>query len=210
MKNWIHLYLQEVLDKDRLKILNKLVFFKEKWFYLAWWTALALQIGHRQSIDFDFFILEDINTEKLYIEILKKFKGEDIIKTFEENNTLYIEFNRVKISFMTYKYPLLEDLIKTDYLNIVSQIDIWCMKLWAIQNRATNKDYVDLFYIFKEYSLKFLIKPFYQKFWKVINENLISKSIVYFDDIENEELILNEKIDFNIVKENLIKLVNKY
>ncbi len=55
MKNWIHLYFREVLNKKRLELLPKLSFFKEKWFYLAWWTALALQYWHRESIDFNLF-----------------------------------------------------------------------------------------------------------------------------------------------------------
>jgi predicted nucleotidyltransferase component of viral defense system len=65
---------------------------------------------------------------------------------------------------MTYKYSLLKKIINTDYLNILSDLDISAMKLWAIQNRATNKDYVDLFYILKHYSLNEIISAFYKKF----------------------------------------------
>ena len=98
MKNWTNLFLQEVLDKKRLKLLEKLIFFTEKWYYLAWWTALALQVWHRQSIDFDFFIQKNINTDKLFKEILNQFKNEKVIKTYEEKNTLYVEINWIKIS----------------------------------------------------------------------------------------------------------------
>ncbi len=97
MINWMNLYLQEVLDKKRMELLPQLKFFKDKWFYLAGWTALALQLWHRQSIDFDFFISQNIDTQKLYNEILDEFKWEQIKKTYEENNTLYIELNNVKI-----------------------------------------------------------------------------------------------------------------
>ena len=209
MINWTYLYLQEVLDKNRLELLPKISFFKDLGFYLAGWTALALQFWHRKSIDFDFFISSDIDTKKLYKDILKEFKTDKVIKTFEENNTLYIEINDVKISFMTYKYDLLEELIKTEYLDIASFIDIWAMKLWAIQNRATNKDYVDIYYILHKVNILDLIWKFYQKFWRVVSENILLKSLVYFDDIDNEELIMNEKINFEDVKKYLIVLISK-
>jgi hypothetical protein len=83
-----------------------------------------LQFGHRQSIDFDFFILKEINTEELFNQILEEFKNEKVIKIFEEKNTLYLEINDIKISFMTYKYNLLESLIETDFLNISNFVDI--------------------------------------------------------------------------------------
>ena len=209
MINWTYLYLQEVLDKNRLELLPKISFFKDLGFYLAGWTALALQFWHRKSIDFDFFISSDIDTKKLYKDILKEFKTDKVIKTFEENNTLYIEINDVKISFMTYKYDLLEELIKTEYLDIASFIDIWAMKLWVIQNRATNKDYVDIYYILHKVNILDLIWKFYQKFWRVVSENILLKSLVYFDDIDNKELIMNEKINFEDVKKYLIVLISK-
>ena len=209
MINWTHLYLQEVLDKNRLELLPKLKYFKILGFYLAGWTALALQFWHRQSIDFDFFIKSNIDTENLYENILEEFKNEKVIKTFEENNTLYIEINDIKISFMTYKYDLLEDFIQTEYINISSFIDIWAMKLWAIQNRATNKDYVDIYYILHKININELIWKFYRKFWKVVSENIILKSLVYFDDIDNEELIMNDKTTFEEIKKYLISLVSK-
>ena len=209
MKKWIALYFQEVLDKNRLKLLPKLKFFKKKWFYLAWWTSLALQYWHRESIDFDFFINENIDTEILFKEILEEFKEEKIIKTYEENNTLYIEINDIKISFMTYKYDLLKKLIETEYLNLLSDIDISAMKLWAIQNRATNKDYVDLYYILQNYSLITIISKFYEKFWYIVNENMSKKSLIYFDDIEEQELILHKNLTFEEVKVFLVKIIKE-
>lgn len=206
MTNWIFLFFQEVLGENRLKLLPKLVFFKDLGFYLAWWTALALQFGHRQSVDFDFFISKEINTEELFNQILEEFKNEKVIKTFEEKNTLYLEINDIKISFMTYKYDLLESLIETDFLNISSFVDIWVMKLWAIQNRATNKDYVDIYYILQKINILDLIQKFNEKFWKVVSENIILKSLVYFDDIDEEELIMNDKKTFEEIKNHLILL----
>ena len=207
MTNLTHLHFQEVLDKKRLELLPKLKFFKDLWFYLAGWTSLALQYWHRESIDFDFFINEDIDTEKLFNKILEEFQQEKVVKTYEEKNTLYIEINSIKISFFSYKYDLLKNIIQTDYLNLASDLDISAMKLWAIQNRATNKDYIDLYYILQKYSLEEIIEAFFKKFWKIVNENYLKKSLVYFDDIIEEDLILHKNISFEEVKDFLRKKI---
>lgn len=205
MKNWTNLFLQEVLDKNRLDILQNLEKIKELWFFLWWWTALALLLWHRESIDFDFFIKDDLDTEKLFEKCLEIFSDFEVIKTYEEKNTLYILVNNVKISFFTYKYENIWEIIETKYFNIFSVEDISAMKLWAIQNRATNKDYVDLYYILKQNSISYLLENFYKKFWNVVSEIFLLKSLVYFDDIIEEKLILKDKnLTFEIVK-NFLK-----
>ena len=73
----------DILDEKRIKILPKLKFLKEE-FYLAGGTALALQIGHRDSIDFDFFKQEKLDTEKLFYKIKNVFKEHKILKIQEE------------------------------------------------------------------------------------------------------------------------------
>jgi len=211
MNNWINLFLQEVLSKDRLELLPYFQKIKEKWFYLAWWTSLALQLGHRQSIDFDFFIKWDFDENQLFDELIKIFEDKNIKKNFSEKNTLYVEVEGVKISFFWYDYNLLEDLIQTKYFDLASLKDIWCMKLWAIQKRATNKDYVDLYYILQNISLEELIEGFYKKYWRIISEYMILKSLVYFEDLSYEKLIiLDNKISFADIKKWLENVVRNY
>lgn len=205
MNKLTHLYLQEVLDKNRLDILEKLIQIKEMWFILWWWTWLALMFGHRESIDFDFFIPKNLDTIKLFEKCLDIFSWFEIIKTFEEKNTLYISVNWVKISFFTYNYENVSDIISTKYFNIYSVDDISAMKIWAIQNRATNKDYVDIYYIIREIWLEKVISNFFNKFWHVISKTYLLKSLVYFDDIINEPLILKDK---NLSFEDIKKYLN--
>jgi len=81
------------------------------------------------------------------------------------------------------------------------------MKLWAIQNRATNKDYIDLYYLLHKYPLEEIIQSFYKKFGNIVNQNLILKSLVYFDDIEEQELIMIKKLNFDEVKSFLEDVV---
>jgi len=211
MNNWIHLFFEEILDKGRIEILPNLQEIKKLWFYLAWWTWLALQFWHRESIDFDFFIPKDINTDELFLECLKIFKRFQIKKFFESKNTLYVFVNDVKISFFTYNQANILPLVNSSYFDIASIEDIWSMKLWAIQNRATNKDYVDLYFIIKKIWLDNLLKSFFIKFGEVVTKSYILKSLIYFDDITEEQLIMKDSnITFSFVKKELEKIVKDY
>lgn len=180
------------------------------WFYLAGWTWLALIFWHRESIDFDFFIDKDIDTEKLFLKLQGIFKDFEVIKFFEEKNTLYVLINDVKISFFTYKYANIDNFIETPYFKIASVKDIWAMKLWAIQNRATNKDYVDLYYIIKKIGINSLLSSFFEKYSQVSTKSHLVKSLIYFEDLTEEKLILKENITFEKIKKLLIKEVERF
>ncbi|MBU4375122.1 nucleotidyl transferase AbiEii/AbiGii toxin family protein [Patescibacteria group bacterium] len=200
-----------ILDKKRLSILPLLNAFKKD-FYLAGGTALALQIGHRDSIDFDFFCPKDIDTKKLFNKIKEIFKGRKILKTQEEKNTLsvFIDGN-IRLSFLAYKYKLNEKLIDEKNIKLASAADIGCMKLSAIAGRASSKDYIDLYFILKIIPLDKLIKKA-NKIMPELDANLILKSLVYFDDIEKEPINFknNNNVDFQQVKKFLIAKVKKY
>ncbi len=178
----------DILDKKRTEVLPKLKSFKED-FYLAGGTALALQIGHRDSVDFDFFKQGDIDTKRLFNKIKEVFKEFEILKIQEEKNTLTVLIDKnIKLSFFSYEYDLLKEKKDEANLFLASIEDIACMKLSAILSRATNKDYIDLYYIFKKYKLKEIITLCEKKFTD-IDVNLILKSLVYFEDVEIEPII---------------------
>lgn len=196
------------LTKERKKVLPLLKNFKKE-FYLAGGTALALQLGHRDSIDFDFFTDKNFSTKKLFEKIKKIFKNRDIKKIQEEKNTLTIIVNKnIKISFLNYPYKFLGKLINEEYFRVASIIDIACMKLSAIVSRAAVKDYVDIYFILKKIPLNELLKSAEQKF-PDLDTNLILKSLVYFEDIDKEPIKFrnNNRISFNAVKLKLIREV---
>lgn len=199
-----------ILDKKRLAILPLLKNFKAD-FYLAGGTGLALQLGHRDSIDFDFFSDQDIDTKELFLFIKDIFAGHQIIKTQEEKNTLtvFIDDN-IKLSFFTYQYKLIDHLINEPYLKIASILDIACMKLSAITSRATNKDYIDLYFICREIKLKNILNILNKKLPE-LDPNLVLKSLVYFKDINKEPIKFknNRNIDFKHIKDFFEKEVKK-
>ncbi len=176
----------EILDEKRRAILPAFVAFKKD-FYLAGGTALALQIGHRDSIDFDFFTPDSFNTAELFKLVQAQEHG-TIVKTQEIGNTLGVLIDGViRISFMTYPYALSEVLIEDEYFKFASIMDIACMKLSAITSRATEKDYVDLYFILKQLSLSDVLRSAHTKFPE-LDQNLILKSLVYFNDITSEPI----------------------
>lgn len=200
----------DILDKKRLEILPLLKAFQND-YYLAGGTALALQIGHRDSVDFDFFCTNEFETQILMDSCKKIFIDHKILKVQDESNTLTIIVDDdIKISFFSYNYTLLDPLIIEEYITLASTNDIACMKLSAITSRSTLKDYVDLYEILQQKDLHELLQQIPQKF-PTLDTNLILKSLVYFDDIVDEPILFKhgKNISLNTIKEFLIAEVKK-
>lgn len=201
----------DILDEKRKEILPLLDSFKTD-FYLAGGTAIALQIGHRDSIDFDFFSDKEFLTNELYKKIEKTFGTHKILKIQDEKDTLTVLIdNTVKISFFTYPYKLMKPLITTAYFNIAEINDIGCMKLSAITSRSQEKDFIDLYFILQKISFSELLNLTKEKF-PSLDINLILKSLVYFDDITPEPIAYkhNHQTDFALIKRFLENQVKEY
>lgn len=183
----------EVLDEARRALVPHFASFRDT-FYLAGGTGLALHIGHRISIDFDFFATGDIDTSQLYDMVCSVLGGE-VPKVQEAHNTLVVRSTEgVQISFFGYHYPLLEPLVADEHMRIASVVDIGCMKLSAIVSRAVRKDYVDLFFILKQVALKDLLAAMQQKM-PLLDRNLVLKALVSFDDVESEPIQFHKGFD---------------
>ncbi len=175
----------EALDEKRQALLPALGAFKKD-FYLAGGTALALQIGHRVSVDFDFFTEKDFETGDLYERVQKVFGP--VPRTQESSGTLAIVVrDNVRVSFIRYRYPLLDTCVDTEYLRLASVSDIGCMKLGAIVSRAELKDYVDLFFILKHFPLVELLIGLSRKI-PSLDQNLVLKALVSFGDVPTEPI----------------------
>ncbi len=101
----------------------------KKQFYLAGGTGLALQIGHRDSADFDFFTPDHFDVAALHSNLIEIFGGEKIIATLEEKDSLNVVIDdEMKLSFLRYAYKLIDPCIEEEYLKIASMKDIACLK----------------------------------------------------------------------------------
>lgn len=177
---------------------------------LAGGTALALQLGHRISVDLDFFTEDDFSIEVLIQEINKFKLGCRILQ--EGAGTLTCIVNGVKVSFLRYPYPFMEIPRRVKDIPVAGILDIAAMKVIAIAQRGAKRDFVDLYFILQD-----------TPFWKVaanmmkrfgaerVNPLLIGKALVFFDDAEAdpEPRYLRDKPDWKDIKKFFRKNVKQ-
>lgn len=196
------------VDKRTLELLRNLQAIPEfKELRLVGGTSLALQIGHRKSIDLDLF-------GKCNIEpniIVEKLKSLGDLKIISISKTINIFFlNNIKVDIVNYSYNWIDDFVLFDNFKIASIIDVSAMKLSAITNRGTKKDFIDLFFLMKEFPLKKMMKFYLEKYTEG-NEFLVLKSLGYFNDAENEPMpYMFEQIDWQEVKAKIKQEVVRY
>lgn len=155
-------------------------------FYLAGGTGLALRLGHRRSVDLDFFLGEDFN-EDYVLQKLQHLKGFALIA--KEPGTIYANIRKTKVSFIAYAYPILFPFQPFLGVNVADFRDIGCMKISAIASRGTKRDFVDLYRLAQEYDLKQLLGWFTNKFSRT-NYSMphILKSLTYFEEAEKDPM----------------------
>ncbi len=189
-----------------LKKLSALPELKE--FQLVGGTALALQIGHRHSIDLDFFTPNIDFDEKKLLRTLQAL-GETVVFTTDKN-WLGINFEGVKVDVLKYPYPLLNAVIIADGIRLVSKEDIAAMKLSAISSRGAKKDFFDLYFLLKEFSLAEML-DFYSDKFGVQEHFHVIRSLNYFDDAEDEvEPVILKPVTWETVKKSIEKSVRDY
>jgi hypothetical protein len=167
--------------------------------YLAGGTALALHLGHRISVDFDFFTGNHFDFEKTRAA-LERVGNYQVDR--EEIDTMLGWFNDVRFSLFWYKYPLIGPEEYYEGIRIASKEDIAAMKLLAITTRAAKKDYIDLFFLQKVMSFEEMFGYFGQKFGVNQNRNFsVVKALQFFDDAEDSEMPrMIVQTDWEIVK----------
>ena len=168
-------------------------------------TALALQIGHRESVDIELFGEIDFEEQEKNIELEGNV---EVLKRSKNINVLSI--NKIKVDIVNYRYPWIAEMLKENDFRLASIKDIGAMKLNAITGRGTKKDFVDLYYLLKIFSLEELFHFYTDKFDDG-NLFLVKKSLAYFDDAEPEPMPkMKEKINWEEIKNYLQDLTRKY
>ncbi len=176
-------------------------------FFLVGGTALALQLGHRISVDIDMFTLNDFNSDELIFKLSKHISISSISKS---KNSLSLEVldtsendEAVKIDLIKYSYPLINTVAEIDSIRLLSIEDIIAMKLSAVTGRGAKKDFYDIFFLLKSHNLQVMIKYFKFKFPNT-NVFQVLKNLVYFDDANLEpDPITIENIEWDTVKKTI-------
>src|SRR3989344_5703114 len=179
----------EVLTKEAASILP--FFGRFEVFYLVGGTALALQIGHRISVDFDFFSFEPL-PDSLLQKIKRVFENRQISVTYSAPEQLNLIIDGVKVTFFSYFYQNIYPLVQYKGINIASVAEIALMKAFSIGKRLSYKDYIDWYFLLrdKHVSLKEVIKDAQEKFGSDFNDRLFLGQLVSMEEVPTQ------KIDF--------------
>lgn len=191
---------QEALTKEGVKLLPLLHKFES--FYLAGGTALALQIGHRISVDFDFFSDTEIS-KGLLSQVIKIFDGQSISTAINNRDELTIFVSGVKITFLKYPFPNIEKLVQYQGISLLGIKDIASTKAYTVGRRGSYKDYVDLYFILSEKfsTLNEIINFARRKYGTEFNDRLFLEQLLFMDDLDDLNIqflkpaIFKEKIE---------------
>jgi len=175
-------------------------------FYLAGGSALALQLGHRRSLDLDFFSpADDVTSLRLALETaLAPFRPS--LADSAWGNLVYLA-NDVRLGYYGYGHPLVAPLLERDQLRLASVQDIALMKLDALLSRAARKDFYDLYFICFQIPLRQLLDLAPQKYPHVRDfEVQTVKRLIYFANAESEPApILLQPVTWDVVKDYFVQ-----
>jgi nucleotidyltransferase AbiEii toxin of type IV toxin-antitoxin system len=171
-------------------------------FFLVGGTALALQIGHRKSIDLDLFSQKPFDPEQMLAELEAKYQFQ---LNYQARNTLKGNIDGIQVDLVTHNYPLVNPLLNVDGVRMASAPDIAAMKLNAISGNGTRlKDFIDVAYLSSSISLAEMIDSFGEKYGSR-NPVMLVKALDYHQDIDFQESIqmLGNSYDWKTVEKRL-------
>ncbi len=160
-------------------------------FYLAGGTALALQIGHRVSVDFDLFSESPIR-KNLLSKVKRVYADAPVHTSVNNPDELTVFIEETKITFLHYPFPTLAVPDAHEGIRILGVLEIAATKAYTIGRRGSYKDYIDLYFILAEHhaSLEDIIELAQKKYGGEFNDRLFLEQLVYLDDIEDTAITL--------------------
>ncbi len=192
----------EILNKNQLQLLPLIKQFSRE-YYLAGGTAVALHIGHRRSIDFDLFKYSTIKPKSILNKVTSLGFTYTVTRSVTEQLNLTID--NVKMTFFQYPFRLNASEKYSDIIKLPSLIDLAAMKAYALGRRSKWKDYVDLYFLLKQFSIREISHNASGIFGELFSEKLFRAQLSYFDDIDYTEQVdyLKDEIPPEAVKDFL-------
>lgn len=199
----------EILSPEQAELLPYLKKFKQS-FYLVGGTAIAFHIGHRRSIDFDLFTASDLRKSRIKKTLLEIPYIQ--VPVFEDYDQLHLLINKVKFTFFSYPYAV-EHSVKIDsYITIPSLLSLAAMKAFALGRRSKWKDYVDLYFIIRDfYSVEEISELASSIFTQQFSEKLFREQLAYHKDIDYTESVefLVERVSDEEIKDFLLDVATE-
>lgn len=192
---------KNILTKNQIAMLPLLKQFSSDYF-LVGGTALALQYGHRRSLDFDLFSSNSFETEPILRKIRKNHTINQI--HIDEVNQLTLIADQIKMTFYQYEYPVIHTEKLEDIITMPDDLSIAAMKAFALGRRAKWKDYVDLYFAFKHHSLQDILDRAHKYYGQgEFNDKLFRGQLDFQQDINYIEPV-EWMPGFEIPKEEIL------
>ena len=152
---------------------------------LAGGTALALQVGHRMSVDFDFFTARHFEPAAVLQDLQRASTPVDVLQL--QAGTLVVLVHGVKVSLLEYPYPFVEPVSFFQGASVASVLDIAAMTLVAILQRAAKRDFVDLWAVLQHVPFRQVAHVALRRFGPALLEPVvIGKALVWFADADTQ------------------------
>ena len=170
-------------------------------------TALALQYGHRVSVDLDLF--GEVTIDKF--ELLSLLRGLGEVRVINETKNIHqYVVNGIKVDIVNYPYSWIDALVEDDSIRLASPKDIAALKINAIEGRGTKKDFIDMYLLLQHYSLEEIL-TFYQQKYPDYSIFRALRSLTYFDDADAQimpQMFIEDT--WEKMKENIQAHVSRY
>jgi Nucleotidyl transferase AbiEii toxin, Type IV TA system len=177
----------EILEKNQLKLLPFLKKYKRN-YYLVGGTAISLFIGHRKSIDFDLFTIGKVNSTYIKKQIVDSGFSSHVLHALKDQ--IHFIVHEVKLTFFEYPFTIVANVDVNGIFRIPDLLTLAAMKAFALGGRGKWKDYVDLYFIIKDYYTPQQISvKASELFTDVFNPTLFRKQLSYFGDINYSEQV---------------------
>ena len=161
-------------------------------FYLAGGTGLALLLGHRRSVDLDFFSRTNrlqSDERRTLLAQLRRLPAWTLLQV--RDGTVQGRVGRVRVSFFWYPEPLIKPLLRHGPVRIASTVDIGLMKIGAVIGRGARKDFIDLYAICRHIPLSRLLALAPKKFRDSRDFTLQAlRALSFFDDADKDPPVI--------------------
>ena len=197
---------KEILTETQSKLLPIVKLFSKK-FGLVGGTAIALHLGHRESIDFDLFSFNEFNNYSIKTKITKNLTIDEVLVNKKGEYTFLI--NKVKFTFFQFPYKINYSESFGDIIKLPDILTLAAMKAFALGRRAKWKDYVDLYFILKaKHTISQITARGVGIFGNEFNEKIFRTQLAYFEDIDySEQIIYKNEFSINdeIIRKSLVE-----
>ena len=206
-------FYKEVLSSSQSRLLTRLApFLSDRGFYLAGGTAIALMIGHRKSVDLDWFSPTRIGDPALWADKIKAV-GLNPMAVNVDKGTFYATIGRVPISILEFPYAMVNRFVqwKTVGCNLASLDDLACMKLSAIASRGSKKDFIDIHALMQKHKTLRQMLSLYKKKFPEADLFPVLRGLSYFDDADKERMPrMLWKLSWDAIKKEVMKELGAY